>query len=161
MAVDTKSSEWQMAQNLLFLLHHVRYPSLCCSLFNHCFLTDRASAVYEREDPPAQDRADISFPPPPSPTQPDDSSWIRQPLGQPVADNRSYVSDEAYGGRSGAQDMSIFSPDTYPVTTPISQQFREYSASDAGAQDYAEWRSGSWHERMLISCHFRCLVELD
>lgn len=148
-----------MAQNLLSPLLHVRFPSLYCSLCHHCILTDRASAAYEREDPPA----DISFPPPPpSPSQPDDSSWIRQPLGQHVADNRSYVSDEAFGAISGAQNMPIFHTDLHQVTTPVSQQFRESSASDPGAgQDFPEWRSvsyardrsESWHE-----CMFRFTV---
>ncbi|KAE8549886.1 hypothetical protein EYB25_008410 [Talaromyces marneffei] len=116
------------------------------------FAVPTASSIYEREGP--WDWADTSFLPPlPSPSQPDDSSWVQQPLGQQVAAERSYVSDEAFSAISGARNMPIFSPDMYPVTTPLSQQFREYSASDPGAQDVPEWRSvsdvqersGSWH----------------
>lgn len=145
-----------MAQNLLSLLHLVRFPLFYYSLFSHCIFTDRTLAIYEREGP--WDWADTSFLPPlPSPSQPDDSSWVQQPLGQQVAAERSYVSDEAFSAISGARNMLIFSPDMYPVTTPLSQQFREYSASDPGAQDVPEWRSvsdvqersGSWHGCMF------------
>lgn len=109
--------------------------------------------MYEREEPAPQERAaDISFPPAlRSPSHLDDSSWIYQPPGQSINDT-SHVSDGASGDTSGLRAMP--SP-AYPAT-PLSQQFREYSASDPGAQDYEEWRSvsesreraGSWHECM-------------
>lgn len=62
----------------------------------------------------------------------------------------------------------MYSP-AYPVT-PVSQQFREYSASDPGAQNDGEWRSvsewrersGPWHECMadVNICHFEHDFEL-
>ncbi|RAO70223.1 uncharacterized protein BHQ10_006235 [Talaromyces amestolkiae] len=117
------------------------------------FAFPAAPSGYEREDPPPPERAaDISFPPAlRSPSHFDDSSWIYQPPGQPL-NNLSHVFDGASGDTSGLRAMPIYSP-AYPVT-PVSQQFREYSASDPGAQDDGEWRSvsesrersESWHE---------------
>lgn len=162
MTVDTKSLEWQMALNSLFLLHHVSILHFTTHFIAQFILTDRI-AVHEREDPPPLRAADISLPPAlRSPSYLNDSSWIYQPLGQPldqsVADHRWHVSDPVYEGRSGTEIMPISSTDTHPVTTPVDPQFREYSASDPGAQEYAEWhsasgsrqRSGSWHECMSI-----------
>ncbi|PCH03343.1 Hypothetical protein PENO1_032900 [Penicillium occitanis (nom. inval.)] len=128
------------------------------------FAFPAAPSVHEHEDPPLLRAADISLPPAlRSPSYLNDSSWIYQPPGQPldqpVEDNRWHVSDPVYEGRSGTESMPIFSTDAYPVNTPVDPQFREYSASDPGAQEYAEWRSasgsrqrsGSWHESRRTS----------
>ncbi|KUL87133.1 hypothetical protein ZTR_05619 [Talaromyces verruculosus] len=128
------------------------------------FAFPAAPSVHEREDPPPLRAADISLPPAlRSPSYLNDSSWIYQPPGQPldqpVADNRWHVSDPVYEGRSGTENIPIFSTDTYPVNTPVDPQFREYSASDPGTQEYAEWRSasgsrqrsGTWHESRRTS----------